>query len=80
LLWAEFAHGYVWAVLLLTLGYGALGFIDDYIKLSRANFAACPGAASSSAGGAGIAVSVWIAWLTRAPLGTGLALPVFKES
>ena len=38
LLWADLRNGYVWAVLLLTLGYGALGFVDDYIKLSKANF------------------------------------------
>ena len=38
LLWANLLNEYVWAVLLLTLGYGAIGFIDDYIKLARANF------------------------------------------
>jgi phospho-N-acetylmuramoyl-pentapeptide-transferase len=37
LLWANLRNGYVWVALLLTLGYGAIGFIDDYIKLSRAN-------------------------------------------
>ncbi len=36
LLWADLRNGYVWAVLLLTLGYGALGFADDYLKLSKA--------------------------------------------
>ena len=33
----DLRNGYVWAVLLLTLGYGALGFVDDYLKLSRRN-------------------------------------------
>src|ERR1700709_998671 len=37
LLWADLRNGYVWAVLLLTLGYGAGGFVDDYLKLSRRN-------------------------------------------
>ena len=31
------AQRYVWAVLFVTLGYGALGFADDYLKLSRRN-------------------------------------------
>src|SRR5215472_13203638 len=37
LLWANLRNGYVWAVLLLTLGYGALGLADDWLKLARAN-------------------------------------------
>ena len=37
LLWVDLRNGYVWAVLFVTLGYGALGFADDYRKLSRQN-------------------------------------------
>ena len=37
LLWVDLRNGYVWAVLFVTLGYGALGFADDYLKLSRRN-------------------------------------------
>ena len=37
LLWADLRNGFVWAVLLLTLGYGAIGFVDDFMKLSRRN-------------------------------------------
>ena len=36
LLWVDLRNGYVWAVLFVTLGYGALGFADDYLKLSQA--------------------------------------------
>ena len=35
LLWADLRNGYVWAVLFVTLGYGALGFVDDWHKLAR---------------------------------------------
>ena len=38
LLWADLRNHYVWAVLLLTLGFGIVGFVDDYIKLSKASF------------------------------------------
>ena len=38
ILWADLRNGYVWAVLLLTLSYGALGFADDYVKLAKASF------------------------------------------
>ena len=68
------ANGYVWVVLLLTLGYGAIGFVDDYIKLAQAEFARAVGARQAagcrrrSASPRGIAFML----LTREPLATGL--------
>lgn len=35
LLWADLTNRYVWVVLLVTLSFGLIGFIDDYIKLVR---------------------------------------------
>ncbi|NQD37011.1 phospho-N-acetylmuramoyl-pentapeptide-transferase [Permianibacter sp. IMCC34836] len=35
LLWANLNNRFVWVVLLVTLGFGAVGFADDYIKLVR---------------------------------------------
>lgn len=35
LLWAELRNVYVWIVLLVTLAFGAIGFADDYLKVSR---------------------------------------------
>src|SRR6201994_3885126 len=35
LLWANLADIYVWVVLGVTLGYGALGFMDDYAKVTK---------------------------------------------
>ena len=29
LLWADLSNGYVWVVLIMTLGYGLIGFADD---------------------------------------------------
>ncbi len=37
LLWADLSNLYVWVVLLVTLGFGALGFMDDYLKLTKRN-------------------------------------------
>ena len=33
LLWADLTNSYIWIVLLTTLGFGVLGFFDDYIKV-----------------------------------------------
>jgi phospho-N-acetylmuramoyl-pentapeptide-transferase len=35
LLWANWRNPYVWLVLLVTLSYGAIGFMDDYLKVTR---------------------------------------------
>ncbi len=33
LLWADLSNRFVWAVLVVTLGYGAIGWVDDYRKV-----------------------------------------------
>ena len=80
LLWADLRSGYVWAVLLVTLGYGALGFVDDYIKLSKANYKGLSGRGKLVVQASlGLGAAVWIMLLTRDPLATSLTVPVFKD-
>ncbi|MCP1673858.1 phospho-N-acetylmuramoyl-pentapeptide-transferase [Natronocella acetinitrilica] len=42
LLWADLANRYVWIVLLTTLAFGAVGGVDDYLKLRYANSRGLP--------------------------------------
>ena len=35
LLWAHLGNPYIWIVLGVTVGYGAIGFYDDYLKVTR---------------------------------------------
>ena len=37
LLWADLSNRFVWVVLLVTLGFGAIGWVDDYRKVVRGN-------------------------------------------
>ncbi|MDP2197291.1 MAG: phospho-N-acetylmuramoyl-pentapeptide-transferase, partial [Sulfurimicrobium sp.] len=37
LLWADLRNHYVWVVLLTTLGFGAIGWVDDYRKVVHRN-------------------------------------------
>ena len=37
LLFADLRNRWVWAALLVTLGYGAIGFADDWLKISKRN-------------------------------------------
>ncbi len=80
LLWADLGNGYVWAVLLLTLGYGGVGFADDFLKLSRRNTKGVSARGKLIAQLAmGLICAIWIMTLSRGPLATGLTMPVFKD-
>ena len=35
LLWADLTNAYVWAVLLVTAGFGLIGFVDDFAKVTK---------------------------------------------
>jgi phospho-N-acetylmuramoyl-pentapeptide-transferase len=35
LLWADLTNGYVWTVLGVALGFGLIGFVDDYLKVTK---------------------------------------------
>ncbi|WP_392560822.1 phospho-N-acetylmuramoyl-pentapeptide-transferase [Orbus sturtevantii] len=39
LLWANLTNPYVWGALFVLIGYGVIGFIDDYLKVVRKNTA-----------------------------------------
>jgi phospho-N-acetylmuramoyl-pentapeptide-transferase len=43
LLFADLTSRYVWMVLTVMLGYGLIGFTDDYLKLSKRNSKGLPG-------------------------------------
>ena len=43
LIWMDLDNPYVWACLFVTLGFGAIGFLDDYDKVRKATTAGIPG-------------------------------------
>ncbi len=81
LLWANLTQAYVWLVLFVTLGFGAIGFWDDFLKVSKRN---PKGASGRLRLGAGFLISliaaVWAVWLEPEPLRWQLAVPVFKST
>jgi phospho-N-acetylmuramoyl-pentapeptide-transferase len=81
LLWADLENGYVWVVLGVTVGFGLVGFSDDYLKLTRRSSKGLP---SRTKFLAQLLVSLLAAWgivsLTPAPLNTSLAFPFFKNA
>jgi len=43
LLWADLRNTYVWAALGVTIAFGTIGFLDDYMKVKRMNSKGLPG-------------------------------------
>jgi phospho-N-acetylmuramoyl-pentapeptide-transferase len=79
-LWANPTNGYVWIVLGVTLTFGAIGFYDDYLKVTRQTHAGFSGKlrflieAVIAAGACYFIVS-----LGREPFASSLSFPFFKE-
>lgn len=80
LLWADLSNPYIWAVMLVTLGYGAIGFADDYLKVSKKNSKGLSGKLKLL-GQLGFAVlaSMIIASAQPENMSTHLAFPFFKD-
>ncbi|MDD2875724.1 MAG: phospho-N-acetylmuramoyl-pentapeptide-transferase [Acidiphilium sp.] len=80
LLWADLENGYVWAVLMVTIGYGALGFADDFLKLTKRNTKGVPGRVKLLVQAMlGLGAAIWITRLMPASIADDLAVPVFKN-
>jgi len=80
LLWADLSNGYVWVVLLVTLGYGAIGFVDDYLKVTKRNSKGLSGRLKLAGQlTIGLMATAWAMALTGGPLATGLTVPFFKD-
>ena len=80
LLWGNLRNPYVWIVLAVTLGFGFVGFYDDYLKVTKQTHAGFSGRTRLAieaiiAGSACFA----IIWIGRPPLATSLAVPFFKD-
>ena len=81
LLWADLSNLYVWAVLFVTLGFGAIGFYDDYLKVTRASVKGFSGRLRLAIEFAIAAVAVLcFMWIGEKPLSTSLAVPFFKDA
>ena len=80
LLWANPRNPYVWVVLAVTLGFGFVGFYDDYLKVTKQTHAGFAGRTRLAIEFviAGAACFAFV-WLGHSPLSTSLVLPFFKD-
>jgi phospho-N-acetylmuramoyl-pentapeptide-transferase len=80
LLWADLRNRYVWAVLLTTLLFGVIGFVDDYIKLVRKDpKGLIPRYKYLWQSVVGLAVAVFLYDTANLAAETQLIIPFFKQ-
>jgi phospho-N-acetylmuramoyl-pentapeptide-transferase len=81
LLWADLRNLYVWAVLFVTLGFGAIGFYDDYLKVTRRKTGGFSGRIRLLLECAIAALAAWVFMRIGNPdLSSALALPFLKDT
>jgi phospho-N-acetylmuramoyl-pentapeptide-transferase len=79
-LWANPANNYVWIVLGVTLAFGAIGFYDDYLKVTRQTHAGFAGKARLALEVlVAAAACYYIVSLGREPFASSLTFPFFKD-
>jgi phospho-N-acetylmuramoyl-pentapeptide-transferase len=80
LLWADLGNRYVWVVLVTTLGFGAIGWVDDYRKVVHNN----PKGLSAGAkffwqSTIAISIALYLVLTAESPAQTSMIVPFFKQ-
>lgn len=80
ILWGNFETSVLWIALFVTLGFGILGAVDDYMKLTQKSSEGMSGKVKL---GGQIVISLWASYLIMewlpADIATSLTIPFFKN-
>src|SRR5947199_6917015 len=80
LLWANPLNPYVWIVLTVTLGFGFVGFYDDYLKVTQQTHSGFAGRIRLAIEAViAVAACYAVVRLGRDPLSNALVIPFFKD-
>jgi phospho-N-acetylmuramoyl-pentapeptide-transferase len=80
LLWANLANHYVWVVLFVTVGFGAIGFYDDYLKVTKQSHKGFSGKSRLAIEALIAAIAcIAISYMATPGLANKLALPFTKD-
>ncbi len=77
-LWADITNFYVWLVLLSLVGFGMIGFVDDYIKILRGQSKGLT-ATQKIIGQLGVALGIGLFFYLSPGYSTELSVPFFKN-
>jgi phospho-N-acetylmuramoyl-pentapeptide-transferase len=76
LIWMDFSNLFVWACLFVTLGFGAIGFLDDYDKVRSGSHKGVSGRVRLLFE---FTIAFFAAWLILSKTGTLLYVPFFNN-
>jgi len=76
LLWMDLSNIFVWACIFVTLGFGAIGFMDDYDKVRKASHKGIPGRVRLLLE---FVIAGFATWLIVQQIGTSLYVPFFND-
>ncbi len=80
LLWMNWTNWYVWIVLLITLGFGFIGALDDYLKLTKRNSKGLSGKKKLFLQVSLSVLAIYgVMYLGNPALATSISLPFFKD-
>ncbi|MCT8996873.1 phospho-N-acetylmuramoyl-pentapeptide-transferase [Chelativorans intermedius] len=80
LLWANLGSIYVWIVLMVTVGFGAIGFYDDYLKVTKQSHLGFSGKVRLALEFLIAGLAAWLIMRAgQAPFSSSLTFPFFKE-
>ncbi len=80
LLWGNLSNIYVWVVLGVTLAFGAIGFYDDYLKVTRSSSKGFSGSVKMIIEAAVAMVAVYVIMQAGdQPFSSSLVFPFFKN-
>ncbi|MCG6122001.1 MAG: phospho-N-acetylmuramoyl-pentapeptide-transferase [Microvirga sp.] len=80
LLWANLTNPFIWAVLFVTVGFGAIGFYDDFLKVTRQSHKGFSGRSRLALEGVIALIACFvISYYSTPDLANKLALPFFKD-
>lgn len=80
LLWADLSNPYVWVVIGVTVGFGLIGFYDDYLKVTKSSHKGFGGKARLGIEFAiAIIAAFVVTFMDSAPFSTSIAFPFLKD-
>jgi phospho-N-acetylmuramoyl-pentapeptide-transferase len=80
LLWADLGNRYIWVILVVTVGYGIIGFVDDYRKVIRHNSDGLSAKAKYFWQSAiGLIAAIFLYNTAVLPIETQFIVPFFKD-
>ncbi|MEN3931317.1 phospho-N-acetylmuramoyl-pentapeptide-transferase [Microvirga sp. W0021] len=80
LLWADLTNRYVWVVLFVTIGFGLVGFYDDFLKVTKQSHKGFSGKSRLAIEALiAVAACVAIAFIAPGALANKLAFPIAKD-